>query len=59
MQRSIRKIISEKIGNLDGIEHIHVYDIIKLLKKNIKGKKYIIGNKFKVEIKGKNIAIIY
>ena len=45
-KRIIRKIIEKKISNLDGIENIHVLDIIKLLNNNIKGKKYIIGNKF-------------
>lgn len=57
--RIVRKIIEKKISNLDGIESVHVLDIIKLLKNNIKGKKYIIGNKFTVEILKKNIAIIY
>lgn len=57
--RVIRKIIEKKISNLDGIENIHVLDIIKLLKNNIKGKKYIIGKKFTIEIQRKNIAIIY
>lgn len=58
-QRVIREIIAKKIGNLDGIEHIHVSDILKLLSNDIKGKKYIIGNKFTVEIIRKNVAIIY
>lgn len=57
--RIVRKIIEKKISNLDGIESIHVLDIIKLLKNNIRGKKYIIGNKFTIEILKKNIAIIY
>lgn len=57
--RVIREIINLKIGNLDGIENIHVQDILKLLENNIKGKKYIIGNKFTVEILGKDLAIIY
>ena len=57
--RIIREIINYKIGNLDGIENIHVQDILRLLENNIKGKKYIIGNKFTVEILGKDIAIIY
>lgn len=57
--RIIRKIIEKKISNLDGIENIHVLDILKLLKNNIKNKKYIIGNKFTIEIVKKNIAIIY
>ena len=58
-KRIIRKIIEKKKSNLDGIENIHVLDIIKLLNNNIKGKKYIIGNKFTIEIIKKNIAIIY
>ena len=57
--RIVRKIIERKISNLDGIESIHVLDIIKLLNNNIKGKKYIIGNKFTIEIVKKNIAVIY
>jgi tRNA(Ile)-lysidine synthase len=57
--RIVRKIIEKKISNLDGIENIHVLDIIKLLKNNIKGKKYIIGNKFTIEVVKKNIAVIY
>lgn len=57
--RVVRKIIERKISNLDGIESIHVLDIIKLLNNNIKGKKYIIGNKFTIEITKKNIAVIY
>ena len=58
-KRVIRKIIEKKISNLDGIESIHVLDILKLLNNNIKGKKYIIGNKFTIEIIRKNVAIIY
>ena len=57
--RIVRKIIERKISNLDGIESVHVLDIIKLLNNNIKGKKYIIGNKFTIEIVKKNIAVIY
>ena len=58
-KRVIRRIIEKKITNLDGIESIHVLDILKLLNNNIKGKKYIIGNKFTIEIVKKNTAIIY
>lgn len=57
--RIVRKIIERKISNLDGIESVHVLDIIKLLNNNIKGKKYIIGNKFTIEIVKKNRAVIY
>ena len=58
-KRVIRRIIEKKISNLDGIESVHVLDILKLLNNNIKGKKYIIGNKFTIEIVKKNTAIIY
>ncbi len=58
-KRVVRKIIEKKISNLDGIESIHVLDILKLLNNNIKGKKYVLGNKFTIEIVKKNIAIIY
>ncbi|MCX8075288.1 MAG: tRNA lysidine(34) synthetase TilS [Clostridia bacterium] len=57
--RVIRNIIFKNQGNLEGIEQIHVSDIQKLFTNNIKGKKYIIGNKFTIEIVKKNIAIIY
>lgn len=58
-KRAIRQIILKKLGNLDGIEKIHINDIILLFEKNIKGKKYIIGNKFTIEIVKKDIGIIY
>lgn len=58
-KRVVRKVIEKKISNLDGIESIHVLDILKLLNNNIKGKKYIIGNKFTIEIVKKNVAVIY
>lgn len=57
--RCIREIINLKVGNLNEISNIHISDIYKLLKNNIKGKKYIIGNKFTVEIIGKGNAVIY
>ena len=57
--RIIRRIIQKRTSNLEGIESIHVQDIARLLEKNIKGKKYIIGNKFTIEILKKNIAVIY
>lgn len=56
--RAIRKIIEIAMSNLEGIENVHVQDILKLLNKNISKKKYIIGNKFTVEIISKNIAIM-
>ncbi len=56
--RIVRCIIKESLNNLNGIETIHVEDIIRLLKNNITGKKYIIGNKFEIKIIKKNIAVI-
>lgn len=58
-KRAIRKIIEMKCGTLDGIGNIHILDILELLNNNIRGKKYIIGNKFTIEIIKKNIGIIY
>ena len=52
-------LIELKCETLDGIGNIHILDILELLNNNIKGKKYIIGNKFTIEIIKKNIAIIY
>ena len=57
--RSIRQIIQMKMNNLVGIENIHLMDILKLIENNVKGKKYIMGNKFTIEVVNKNIAIIY
>lgn len=57
--RVIRKIISEKVGNLDLISNIHVNGIYILLKNGIKGKKYIIKNKFTIENLSKDTAVIY
>lgn len=54
--RLIRKVLEILLGNVKGIEKIHVVDICKLISKNIKGKKYIIGNKFTIEIIGKNMV---
>lgn len=55
----IRGIINSFIGNLDGIELIHIKDIQRLLNNNITGKQYIIGNKFTIKIVKKNMAIIF
>lgn len=57
-QRSIREIIYRKMNNVEGIENIHIMDILKLLENNIPRKKYIIGNKFTIEIMKKYIAKI-
>lgn len=54
--RIIRKILNELMGNIQGIEKIHVDDIMRLLNNNITNKKYVIGNKFTVTILKKNIA---
>ena len=56
--RVIRELIIIKNGNVESVENIHINDIIKLLTNNIKGKKYILGDKFNIEIIKKNIAII-
>ena len=56
--RAIRVIIYKLLGNLDGIENIHINDIIRLLKNNKKGKEYIIGNKFSIKIVKKDVAVI-
>lgn len=58
-KRAIRKLIDLKVHNLDGLTNIHINDILELLKNGQKGKKYIMGNKFKIEIINKNIAILY
>ena len=58
-KRAIRKIINLKCGTLDGIGNIHILDVLELFNNNMKGKKYIIGNKFTIEIIKKNIGIIY
>lgn len=57
--RAIRKMIEMKMITLEGIENIHVMDILKLLENNKVKKKYIIGNKFTIEIIKKNVAKIY
>lgn len=57
--RAIRELIKLKVQNLDGVSNIHINDILELLENGQKGKKYIMGNKFKIEIINKNIAILY
>ena len=57
-KRAIRAILYKLLGNLDGIENIHINDIIRLLKNNKKGKEYIIGNKFSIKIVKKDVAVI-
>lgn len=58
-RRYIRKLIELKNNSVDGVENIHILEIMRLLSNNITGKKYILGNKFTIEIVKKNIAIIY
>lgn len=58
-QRCVLNIINKLQNNVQGIENIHINDIIKLLNNNITRKKYIIGNKFTIEIIKKDVARIY
>lgn len=58
-RRIIRKIIELKTGTIDGVENVHIIDILKLLNNGITGKKYILGNKFTIKIINKHTAIIY
>ncbi|MEG1705206.1 MAG: tRNA lysidine(34) synthetase TilS [Clostridia bacterium] len=58
-QRCVLNVINKLQNNVQGIENIHINDIIKLLDNNLTKKKYIIGNKFTIEILKKNIAKIY
>ena len=55
--RLIRKILTELIGNIQGIEMIHIKDTCKLLESRITGKQYILGNKYRVVIEKKNVAM--
>ena len=57
--RFIKNIVEELLMNTEGLEKKHILDIIKLLDNNIKGKKYIIGNKFTIVILKKYVAKIY
>lgn len=53
----IRKIVLELCGNIQGVEMIHIKDVCKLIESSITNKQYILGNKFKVVIQKKNIAV--
>ena len=53
----IRRILVELIGNLQGVEMVHIKDTCKLLESSITNKQYILGNKYKVVIMKKNIAV--
>lgn len=48
--RVVMCILSKLLNNTQGIEQIHIKDIIRLLDNCITGKKYIIASKFYVEI---------
>lgn len=58
-RRYIRSIIALKNKTTQGVENVHILDILNLLSNNIRNKKYILGNKFTIEIIKKNVAIIY
>lgn len=59
LRRYVRRLIELRKGSVDCVENVHILEIIRLLSNNITGKKYILGNKFTIEIIKKNIAIIY
>ena len=53
----IRRILTELIGNLQGVEMIHIKDTCRLIEASITNKQYVLGNKYKVIIEKKNIAV--
>ena len=53
----IRKILTKLCGNIQGVEMIHIKDTCNLLEASITNKQYILGNKYKVVIEKKNIAV--
>lgn len=56
--RCIREIIYRLMGNLDNVSYVHVQSINKILESNIKGKSFIFGKRFEIDILKKDIAII-
>lgn len=56
--RCIRELIEMCTGNLIQVSLIHIKDIAKILEEHKTNKKFILGNKFEIEILNKNIAII-
>ena len=46
------------MGNLDNVSYVHVQSINKILESNIKGKSFIFGKRFEIDILKKDIAII-
>ena len=55
--RLLRKILTEFLGNTQNIEMIHIKDTCKLIYENNTSKQYILGNKYKVVIEKKNLAV--
>ena len=53
----VRRILTELLGNLQGIEMIHIKDTCRLIETCITNKQYILGNKYKVVIEKKNMAV--
>ena len=53
----IRRILIELLGNLQNVEMVHIKDTCKLIETSITNKQYILGNKYKVIIEKKNIAV--
>lgn len=53
----IRRILAELLGNIQGVEMVHIKDICKLIESSITNKQYILGNKYKVIIEKKNMAV--
>ena len=53
----VRRILTDLLGNLQGIEMVHIKDTCKLIEASITNKQYILGSKFKVVIQKKNIAV--
>ncbi|MEG0281648.1 MAG: tRNA lysidine(34) synthetase TilS [Clostridia bacterium] len=58
VKRVLIALIQRVTGRLDGIEYIHINDVQRLIKTAVKGKKYILGNKYTVEIVDKSYAKI-
>jgi len=53
----VRKILNKLCGNIQGVEMVHIKDTCKLIEASITNKQYILGNKYKVVIEKKNIAV--
>ena len=55
--RLVRKILTRLLGSTQNIEMIHIKDTCKLIEENNTKKQYILGNKYKVIIEKKNMAV--